>query len=141
MGVLGGLLNHPKERKPIYYPASVRLCCAEALLAEAETSGSLLDLHLFQSLTGFQLFVACREIPTVCNDFRVQFLNSVRGTLIKAQGEGKTAGREYVYRGFCVDGYLLGIDVCPEIVFETAWLLAGFQEKRRFDSDSSNVTC
>lgn len=67
----------------------IMLACTESVLAEAEISKPLLDLHLLESLTGFQLFVACSGIPSECDSFRREFLSHAEGVLEKALQEGE----------------------------------------------------
>lgn len=62
---------------------------AESILAEADLPVELVDLSLLNSLTSFQLFVACKEIPEDCDAFRTKFLGRVKVALVKAREEGK----------------------------------------------------
>ncbi|KAL8273426.1 hypothetical protein Esti_002671 [Eimeria stiedai] len=61
----------------------------DTLWAEGVEPLSKLDWYLQQSLTGFQLFVACKDIPEECNAFRVEFLNRVKETLTMAKAKGE----------------------------------------------------
>ncbi|XP_026191167.1 uncharacterized protein LOC34617508 [Cyclospora cayetanensis] len=64
---------------------------AETLFAETSISPCIVDRHLFELLTAFQLFTACKEIPNDCNEFRVRMLNQVKESLLKAKTEGGSA--------------------------------------------------
>ncbi|KAL8437477.1 hypothetical protein ACSSS7_000900 [Eimeria intestinalis] len=61
----------------------------DSLITEAAESPPLLDRYLQQSLTGFQLFAACRDIPEECDAFRVEFLNRVKELLLMTKAEGE----------------------------------------------------
>ncbi|KAL8446402.1 hypothetical protein Emed_004856 [Eimeria media] len=61
----------------------------DTLLAEAAEPPLKLDYFLQQSLTGFQLFAACKDIPEECNAFRAEFLSRVKELLITTKAEGE----------------------------------------------------
>ncbi|KAL8444563.1 hypothetical protein Emag_005459 [Eimeria magna] len=65
------------------------VACADTLLAEAAEPPSKLDWFLQKSLTGFQLFAACKDIPEESNAFRVEFLNRVKELLLTTKAEGE----------------------------------------------------
>ncbi|CDI86692.1 hypothetical protein, conserved [Eimeria praecox] len=70
-----------------------RAIANESLLTESDIDASLFDQHLLQSLTAFQLFVACAEIPTDCRAFKTEFYNKIKTVLLKAKEEGESTIR------------------------------------------------